>query len=107
MRFPETPFAGKSVHYDYDYITYVLKQHPGQWAELGENDSKIVATYGSRFRGRAGRFFEFKVSSLGHGSGRSMLYGRYVGDLPDCQPAGTVTAKKRKKGKKRKKKHAA
>lgn len=80
MKFINGDPPSKSKHFDYDRITKVLRANPGQWADLGEGDAKIVAAYASRFRGYGGRFFEFTSRSVGRGTGRSKMYGRYVGD---------------------------
>lgn len=81
MRFIDAPPPASQL--TYIRISEVLKDHPGQWAELFEGSSNLVGAYASRYRGRGGRLFEFTQRSAGRGTGRSILYGRYVGD-PDA-----------------------
>jgi hypothetical protein len=68
----------------YDEVTALLREHPGQWAEIRRGASNYIGALASRFRGRGGRRYLFMQRSEGYGTGRSVLYGRYVPDPDDA-----------------------
>lgn len=76
------PAAQRPGRYAYERIATILQESPGQWADIGEGPTNLMAAYASRFRGRSGTRYSFVSRSTGHGTGISKLYGRFNGDTP-------------------------
>lgn len=64
--------------HDRPRIEAALRARPGEWAAIDEGPAPLMHAYASRFRGTAGSRFEWRARSAGRGTGRAILYGRFV-----------------------------